>query len=85
MREYNGELSDGDPIMLVAEFNLPSPEERAAKRHPPSPDTRTQVSMQTKLQQLLDGEIDAKEVLTNDPVVASLAERIYGINVEKLD
>lgn len=32
MREYNGELSAGDPIMLVAEFNLPSPEERAAKR-----------------------------------------------------
>ena len=31
-REYNGELSMGDPIMLVAEFNLPSPEERAATR-----------------------------------------------------
>ncbi len=31
-REYNGELSMGDPIMLVAEFSLPSPEERAAAR-----------------------------------------------------
>ena len=31
-REYNGELTAGDPIMLVAEFNLPSPEERAARR-----------------------------------------------------
>ena len=31
-REYNGELSAGDPIMLVAEFNLPSPEERAEAR-----------------------------------------------------
>lgn len=31
-REYNGELSMGDPIILVAEFNLPSPEERAAAR-----------------------------------------------------
>ncbi len=30
--EYNGELSAGDPIMLVAEFVLPSPEERAARR-----------------------------------------------------
>jgi uncharacterized protein YfaP (DUF2135 family) len=30
--EYNGELSTGDPIMLVAEFTLPSPEERAARR-----------------------------------------------------
>ena len=30
--EYNGELSTGDPIMLVAEFDLPSPEERAARR-----------------------------------------------------
>jgi len=31
-REYNGELSAGDPIMLVAEFNLATPEERAARR-----------------------------------------------------
>ena len=30
--EYNGELSAGDPIMLVAEFTLPSPEEREAKK-----------------------------------------------------
>ena len=30
--EYNGELSMGDSIMLVAEFDLPSPEERAARR-----------------------------------------------------
>jgi hypothetical protein len=30
--EYNGELSIGDPIMLVAEFVLPSLEERAARR-----------------------------------------------------
>ena len=36
MREYNGELTAGDPIMLVAEFNLPSPEERAAKLAEPS-------------------------------------------------
>ena len=31
-REYNGELSAGDPIMLVAEFTLPSPEEREANK-----------------------------------------------------
>ena len=30
--EYNGELSLGDSIMLVAEFTLPSQEERAARR-----------------------------------------------------
>ena len=30
--EYSGELSSGDPIMLVAEFNLPSPEEREARK-----------------------------------------------------
>ena len=30
--EYNGELSTGDPIMLVAEFTLPSPEEREARK-----------------------------------------------------
>ena len=32
LMEYNGELSIGDPIMLVAEFVLPSLEERAARR-----------------------------------------------------
>ena len=31
-REYNGELSAGDPIVLVADFTLPSPEERAERR-----------------------------------------------------
>jgi hypothetical protein len=30
--EYNGELTHGDPIMLVAEFNLPSPEEREVRK-----------------------------------------------------
>ena len=30
--EYNGELSAGDPIQMVAEFNLPSPEEREANK-----------------------------------------------------
>jgi len=30
--EFNGDLSMGDPIMLVAEFVLPSLEERAARR-----------------------------------------------------
>ncbi len=30
--EYNGELSAGDPILMVAEFNLPSPEEREANK-----------------------------------------------------
>jgi len=32
MLEYNAELSAGDPIMKVAEFTLPSVEERAARR-----------------------------------------------------
>ena len=30
--EYNSELSSGDPIMMVAEFTLPTPEEREARR-----------------------------------------------------
>ena len=30
--EYNSELSSGDPIMMVAEFVLPTPEEREARR-----------------------------------------------------
>ena len=32
LREFNGEMSAGDPIMLVAEFELASLEERAARR-----------------------------------------------------
>ena len=32
LMEFNGDLSMGDPIMLVAEFVLPSIEERAARR-----------------------------------------------------
>jgi uncharacterized protein YfaP (DUF2135 family) len=32
LMEFNGDLSMGDPIMLVAEFVLPSLEERAARR-----------------------------------------------------
>ena len=30
--EFNGELSTGDPIMLVTEFDLPTPEEREQRR-----------------------------------------------------
>ncbi len=30
--EFNGELSSGDPIMLVTEFDLPTPEEREERR-----------------------------------------------------
>ena len=30
--EYTSELSSGDPIMMVAEFTLPTPEEREARR-----------------------------------------------------
>ena len=30
--EYNGELTSGDPIMMVTEFNLPTPEEREANK-----------------------------------------------------
>jgi len=35
LMEFNGDLSMGDPIMLVAEFVLPSLEERAARRREP--------------------------------------------------
>ena len=37
----------------------------------------------SRLQQLLDGEFDAEQI-ASDPVLASLAERIYGLTIEPL-
>lgn len=36
-----------------------------------------------KLRRLLDGEVDAEEI-ANDPTLASIAERVYGVNIEPL-
>ena len=38
-------------------------------------------SVQERLQQLLDGELDAAE-LAEDPTLASLADRLYGIKIQ---
>ena len=38
---------------------------------------------QEKLRQLLDGKLDASEI-TNDPVLISLAERIYGLDMKEI-
>ena len=38
---------------------------------------------QEKLRQLLDGELDKSEI-SNDPVLISLAERIYGLDMKEL-
>ena len=38
-------------------------------------------SIQDRLQQLLDGELDAAE-LAEDPTLASLADRLYGIKIQ---
>lgn len=38
-------------------------------------------SVQDRLQQLLDGELDAAE-LAEDPTLASLADRLYGIKIQ---
>lgn len=37
----------------------------------------------SRLQQLLDGEFDAEQI-ASDPVLASLAERIYGLTIEPI-
>ncbi len=37
----------------------------------------------SRLQQLLDGEFDAEQI-ASDPVLASLAERIYGVTIEPI-
>ena len=38
-------------------------------------------SIQDRLQQLLDGELDAAD-LAEDPTLASLADRLYGIKIQ---
>ena len=38
-------------------------------------------SIQERLQQLLDGELDAAD-LAEDPTLASLADRLYGIKIQ---
>jgi hypothetical protein len=41
------------------------------------------VDRRAKLQQLLDGELDPSEIIS-DPTLASLAERIYGMDIKAL-
>ena len=41
------------------------------------------VDRREKLQQLLDGELDPSEIIS-DPTLASLAERIYGMDIKVL-
>jgi len=61
-REYNGELSSGDPIMMVAEFTLPSPEERAASRHALEEElARAQANMQAETE-MVDESSDADAI-----------------------
>ena len=53
--------------------NLPTPKQEAE-------------SMSThddKVKRLLDGEIDQEEI-ASDPILASLAERIFGLNIEPI-
>ena len=40
-------------------------------------------SVEERLQQLLDGELDAAE-LAEDPTLASLADRLYGIKIKSV-
>ena len=37
----------------------------------------------SNLQKLLDGEFDAEQI-ASDPVLSSLAERIYGVTIEPI-
>ena len=51
IKEYEGEVSSGDPIMLICEFTLENPETRAAKA----------AEAKAKLAALASGEWDGSE------------------------
>ena len=51
MKEYNSEVSSGDPIMLICEFTIEGPKDRAAKES----------DAKAKLAALASGEWDGSE------------------------
>ena len=59
--EYEGEITNGDPIMLICEFTIDDPETRAANA----------ANAQERLAALNSGEWDGSEPSNDSPVVGS--------------
>ena len=59
--EYEGEITNGDPIMLICEFTIDDPETRAANA----------ANAQERLAALNSGEWDGSEPSNDAPVVES--------------
>ena len=57
--EYNGALTHGDPIKLVCEFKVASPEERAAKKR--------ELEEQILVANALENEKEEEEESDSDP------------------
>ena len=75
MLEYNAELSTGDPIMKVAEFTLPSAEERAARRAQLEAELNAVASGET-----VDAPVEAstEDELPSAPDLDALADNAEG-------
>jgi len=77
--EYNSELSSGDPIMMVAEFTLPTPEEREARRKELEEELRLAeqgTSGQNETEDLHSDEVDTEQedVLPGAPDLDALMD-----------
>lgn len=68
LQEFNGELSSGDPIMLVAEFNLESPEIREQRKKAIEAELRRAQGLEPL------EEVDTSILEPQQPQVVDLAE-----------
>jgi uncharacterized protein YfaP (DUF2135 family) len=69
LQEFNGELSSGDPILLVAEFDLEAPEIREQRRKALEAEIRRAQGLEP-----LDDDVDPSILEPQQPEVVDLAE-----------
>lgn len=69
LQEFNGELSSGDPILLVAEFELEAPEVREQRRKALEAELRRAQGLEP-----LDDDVDTSILEPQQPEVVDLAE-----------
>ena len=69
LQEFNGELSSGDPILLVAEFDLEAPEIREQRRKALEAELRRAQGLEP-----LDDDVDTSILEPQQPEVVDLAE-----------
>lgn len=70
--EYNGTLTHGDPIKLVCEFKVATPEERAAKKRELEEQLESVDNLETGVEQ---SDLEVEEV-PSMPDLDSLSEEL---------